>query len=147
MMCSAIHSVRKCRVRHSIEFCSRATLWELWNAFFTAVVTSSTSRALHLALLDALHVQAPTQPKNIPAGSDGERQLRSFTQADRKLHWPALPRFSAQWRDVHDILEAWRDWDGAYASGAGDNSAASTLSSSGDKYYLGRAAESHQRER
>ena len=48
------------------------------------------------------------------------------------LHWPALPRFSAQWRDVHDILEAWRDWDGVRASGAG----ASTLSSSGGEYYL-----------
>jgi hypothetical protein len=113
-------------------------LWELWDAFFTAVATSltSNSHAPHLTLLDALRAQPPTQPINVPAGSDAERQLRSYTKADGKLHWPALPRFSAQWRDVHDILEAWRDWDGVRASGVGDNPTASTLSSSGDKYYL-----------
>jgi len=111
-------------------------LWELWDAFFKAVVTSSTSHAPHLALLDALRAQPPTQPNNVRAGSDAEHQLRSYTQADGKLHWSELPRFSAQWRDVHDILEGWRDWDGVRASSAGDNSSASTLSSSGDVYYL-----------
>lgn len=55
--------------------------------------------------------------------------LRSYTNADGKLHWQSLPRFSAQWRDVHDILEAWRDWDGVRLSGG-------SLSGSGDKYYL-----------
>ncbi|KAF2177740.1 hypothetical protein K469DRAFT_719484 [Zopfia rhizophila CBS 207.26] len=104
-------------------------LWELWDVFFTAVATSSTSHTPHLALLDALRAQPPTEPNNVCAGSDAERRLRSYTQADGKLHWSALPRFSAQWRDVHDILEAWRDWDGVRASGE-------TLSSSADKYYL-----------
>ena len=111
-------------------------LWELWDPFFTAVATCSTSHAPHLALLEALRMQPPMQRNNIPAGSDGQRQLNSHTQTEGKLHWPALPRFSAQWRDVHDILEAWRDWDGVRTSGAGEDSTANALSSSGYEYYL-----------
>jgi hypothetical protein len=113
-------------------------LWELWDAFFTAVATSAIthSHTPHIALLDAIRAQPPTRPNNVLAGSDAERQLRSYTQADGKLYWPALPRFGAQWRDVHDILEAWRDWDGVRASGVGGGSAASTPTTSGDKYYL-----------
>ncbi|KAF7131350.1 hypothetical protein CNMCM5793_004464 [Aspergillus hiratsukae] len=103
-------------------------LWVLWDAFFTAVATSTTHPP-HLALLDALRAQPPTQPTNVRAGSDAQRQLRSYTGADGKLHWAALPRFSAQWRDVHDILEAWRDWDGVREDG-------STLSSSGSEFFL-----------
>ncbi|GIK02217.1 hypothetical protein Aspvir_006266 [Aspergillus viridinutans] len=86
-------------------------LWQLWDAFFTAVATSTTHTP-HLALLDALRTQPPTQPTNVRAGSDAQRSLRSYTSPDGKLNWGTLPRFSAQWRDVHDILEAWRDWDG-----------------------------------
>lgn len=105
-------------------------LWELWDAFFTAVATCTTSHAPHLVLLDTLREQPPTQPKNVLF-------LGSYTQADEKLHWSALPRFRAQWRDVHDVLEAWRDWDGVRVSGAGDTSTTtSTLSSRGDEYYL-----------
>jgi len=111
-------------------------LWTLWDAFFTAVVTSSTSHDPHLALLDALRAQPPTQPNNVPSRSDAERRLRSYTGADGKLQWQTLPRFGAQWRDVHDILEAWRDWDGVRESSAKDNSTASTLINSGDKYFL-----------
>jgi len=111
-------------------------LWELWDAFFKAVVNLASSHAPYLALLDALRAQPPTQPSNVRAGSDAERQLRSYSQADGKLHWSALPRFGAQWRDVHDILEAWRDWDGVRASSVRNNSSASTLSSSGDVYYI-----------
>lgn len=103
-------------------------LWELWDAFFTAVATSSTSHDPHLALLDALHAHPPTQ-LTVRVGSN----VRSYTEADGKLHWQTLPRFSAQWRDVHDILEAWRAWDGVRDSGA-DNS--STLSIRGDEYFL-----------
>ncbi|KAJ5121451.1 uncharacterized protein N7515_009412 [Penicillium bovifimosum] len=111
-------------------------LWMLWDAFFTAVVTSSTSHDPRLALLDALRVQLPTQPNNVPSRSDAERRLRSYTGADGKLQWQTLPRFGAQWRDVHDILEAWRDWDGVRESSAKDNSTAITLINSGDKYFL-----------
>jgi hypothetical protein len=103
-------------------------LWELWDAFFTAVATSTTHTA-HLALLSALRARPPTQPTNVRAGSDAQRQLRSYTSADGKLHWASLPRFSAQWRDVHDILEAWRDWDGVCQDG-------SALSSSGAEFFL-----------
>ncbi|CAI7677224.1 unnamed protein product [Penicillium discolor] len=88
-------------------------LWELWDAFFIAVVTSSTSHDPHLALLDALHAHPPTQ-LNVRARSN----TSSYIEADGRLHWKKLPRFSAQWRDVHDILEAWRDWDGVRDSGA-----------------------------
>ncbi|GAB1317144.1 hypothetical protein MFIFM68171_07354 [Madurella fahalii] len=88
-------------------------LWELWDAFFIAVATapSSQSHAPHLALLDALRAQQPTRPHNVPPASEAERALRSYTQPDGTLRWAELPRFSAQWRDVHDILEVWRDWD------------------------------------
>ncbi|KAF4768670.1 hypothetical protein N7455_012346 [Penicillium solitum] len=105
-------------------------LWELWDAFFTAVVTSSTSHDPHLALLDALHAHPPTQ-LNVRARSN----TSSYIEADGRLHWQKLPRFSAQWRDVHDILEAWRDWDGVRDSGA-DNYTISTLGSSGGEYFL-----------
>ncbi|KAJ5823434.1 hypothetical protein N7447_005774 [Penicillium robsamsonii] len=105
-------------------------LWELWDAFFTAVVTSRTSHDSHLALLGALHAQPPTQLKGRARSS-----LGSYIETDGKLHWQTLPRFSAQWQDVHDILEAWRDWDGV-RSGAGDNSTISALSNSGDEYFL-----------
>ncbi|KAJ5504107.1 hypothetical protein N7463_006981 [Penicillium fimorum] len=77
-------------------------LWEFWDAFFTAVATSPTSHDSLLALLDALHAQPPTELKLRASSS-----LGSYIKADGKL-----PLFSAQWCDVHDILEAWRDWDG-----------------------------------
>jgi hypothetical protein len=37
---------------------------------------------------------------------------------------------------VHDILEAWRDWDGVRDSGSEDSSTATILSSSGAEYFL-----------
>lgn len=105
------------------------TLWELWDAFFTAVATS-TSHLPHLVLLDTLRAQQPTQPNNVRAGSDAQQRLRSYIEDDGMLHWEALPRFSAQWRDVHDILEGWRDWDGVR------NSHSSAASSSGAEYFF-----------
>lgn len=110
-------------------------LWQLWDAFFTAVI-SATSHAPHLALLDAMRAQPPTQPSNIPAGSDAKLRLRSYINSDGVLDWSSLPRFNAQWRDVHDVLEAWRDWDGVRTSGVGEDSTTSALSSSGDQYFL-----------
>lgn len=84
----------------------------------------------HLALLATLRAHPPTQPK-----LRARCNVSSSIEADRKPHWQKLPQFSAQWRDVHDILEAWRDWDGVRDSGA-DNSTISTLSSSGGEYFL-----------
>lgn len=111
-------------------------LWQLWDAFFTSITACSTSHNPHLALLDAIRLQPATQPNNVSLRSNARRQLHSYTQADGKLHWQTLPRFSAQWRDVHDILEAWRDWDGVRAPGAGNNFIGSKLSSSGAELYL-----------
>lgn len=111
-------------------------LWMLWDAFFRAVATSSAPHDTHLALLDALRAQPPTQPKNVPSRSAAERRLRSYTAADGRLHWRALPRFSTQWRDVHDILEAWRDWDGVRESNATEISTAGSLIGSVDMYFL-----------
>ncbi|KAF7157476.1 hypothetical protein CNMCM5623_001737 [Aspergillus felis] len=107
-------------------------LWQLWDAFFTAVATSTTHNP-HLALLDALRAHPPTQPTNVRAGSDAQRNLRSYTSPDGKLNWESLPRFSAQWRDVHDILEAWRDWDGVRDS---TSPATTTTVISGAEYFL-----------
>ncbi|KAI1402539.1 hypothetical protein F4819DRAFT_485500 [Hypoxylon fuscum] len=74
-------------------------LWELWDAFFVTVASSVTSHGPLLALLDALYAHPPTRPNNVPAGSDEERQLCGYIQAEGKLHWAVLPRFSEQWRD------------------------------------------------
>ncbi|GIC94181.1 DUF3632 domain-containing protein [Aspergillus udagawae] len=109
------------------------SLWQLWDAFFTAVATSTTHTP-HLALLDALRAQPPTQPTNVRAGSDAQRNLRSYISADGNLHWETLPRFSAQWRDVHDILEAWRDWDGVRDSSSPATTPTTVIS--GAEYFL-----------
>ncbi|KAJ5505577.1 hypothetical protein N7453_004534 [Penicillium expansum] len=77
---------------------------QLCDYLFRPVATSSTSNEPHLALLGALHAHPPTQ-LNVRVGSNA----RSYTGADGKLYCQTLPRFSAQWCDVHDILEAWRE--------------------------------------
>ena len=95
-------------------------LWSFWDAFFVSIATSTTPAATtsdpfapHFALLNALRAHPPTKPTNVAAASDDESQLRNYTdKADGKLHWSSLPAFDWQWRDVHDILEARRDWDG-----------------------------------
>lgn len=111
------------------------SLWMLWDAYFTSVV-SSTSHELHIALLDALRARPPTQSDNLSSNSDAQRRLRSYTGADDQINWQDLPRFHSQWRDVHDILEAWRDWDGVREPTADDSSTASTLDNSGETYFL-----------
>lgn len=103
-------------------------LWELWDAFFIAVAASP-SHAPHLALLKAIRAQSPTQPTGIPPRSEAARLLRSYTGPGGKLCWSTLPRFDAQWRDTHDILQQWRDWDGVRPSGE-------RTALSGAEYYL-----------
>ncbi|PKX89634.1 DUF3632 domain-containing protein [Aspergillus novofumigatus IBT 16806] len=117
------------------------SLWQLWDAFFTAVATSTTTHAPHLALLHVLRAQPPTQPTHVRAGSNAQRNLRSYLGPDGKLNWAALPRFSAQWRDVHDILQAWRDWDGVRGSTSSTTTTTTTTavrssSSGGAEYFL-----------
>jgi Protein of unknown function (DUF3632) len=93
-------------------------LWQLWDAFFTAAAAPSAPPSHHhqslLALLDALRSQPPTYLAP-PPDAAAARALRSYADADGRLDWAALPRFGAQWRDVHDVLQAWRDWDGVRA--------------------------------
>ncbi|KAJ5104773.1 hypothetical protein NUU61_002120 [Penicillium alfredii] len=107
-------------------------LWKLWDAFFTAVVNADSYQTL-LALLDTLRAQPPTQPNKVRVGSNA---LGSYISAEGKLHWETLPRFSAQWHDVHDILEARRDWDGVRDAAPGDHTTATKLSSRVAEYYL-----------
>jgi hypothetical protein len=111
-------------------------LWELWDAFFNAVVYSTIPHDPYLVLLDAIRAQPPSHPDNIPEESDAKLRLRSHTQQDGRLHWSELPLFSAQWRDVHDILQQWRDWDGIRDARGGDESTASRLSYSGSDLYF-----------
>ncbi|KAH6649434.1 hypothetical protein F5144DRAFT_634895 [Chaetomium tenue] len=96
--------------------------WSLWDAFFVAITTSPplppTAQgepfASPLSLLDALRAHPPTTPPNVAAGSDAELKLRTtyLDKTSNTIPWSNLPGFAAQWRDMHDILEAWRDWDG-----------------------------------
>ncbi|KAI8933251.1 hypothetical protein NX059_009882 [Plenodomus lindquistii] len=113
------------------------TLWELWEAFFTAVVTSNSDHGRLLALLDALRTQSPIQRKNVRPDSGEELCLSSHTKADGKLHWSELPGFGAQWVDTNGGLEEWRDWDGVRVSKQGEETVVtSTLSNSATEYYL-----------
>lgn len=110
-------------------------LWELWDAFLTVVVTS-TPHEPHLYFLSALRAQPPMQLTKVRAGSTKELPLRDFIKADGKLHWQVLPYFAAQWHDVHDILEAGRDWDGVREPNAQNNLTFSGLSNSPGEYFL-----------
>jgi hypothetical protein len=111
-------------------------LWRLWEAFFLGAIASESPYVPQLALLDALRAQSPTKPTNVRAGSLQENQLNGYTESDGQLHWLKLPRFSNQWRDVYDALEAYRDWDSVHASGPSDDPAADGLGISGGEYFL-----------
>lgn len=111
-------------------------LWRLWDAFFTSAIASNSSYAPYFALLDVLRAQLPTQPRNVVAGSEEEIYLRNYTQSDGQLHWSELPGFGSKWRDVHDILEAYRNWDSVHTSGPSDDSTANGLGISDGERYL-----------
>ncbi|KAK0742589.1 hypothetical protein B0T18DRAFT_328391 [Schizothecium vesticola] len=81
-------------------------LWNLWDAFFTLVVHSST-QAQHLAFIRDVRVHPPTKPRSKGA----PRHLGGSLGADGQLHWSDLPGFGTQWNDAHGVLEARRDWD------------------------------------
>jgi Protein of unknown function (DUF3632) len=105
-------------------------LWQLWDVFFAAAAAAPSAPPSHhhqslLALLDALRSQPPTYFGPL-LDAAAARALRSYTDADDRLDWAALPRFGAQWRDVHDILQVWRDWDGVRA---GDGNAQNDIPS------------------
>ncbi|KAH9882559.1 hypothetical protein J1614_000795 [Plenodomus biglobosus] len=109
------------------------TLWQVWDAFFKAVVDSSSNHIQLLALLDALRKQ---RSLSFSPGSTAARSLRSHTEADGKLHWAMLPGFGTQWYDTNSILEEWRDWDGVRVPTGDKLSVTSTLSSSATDFYL-----------
>ncbi|KAF2148071.1 hypothetical protein K461DRAFT_316479 [Myriangium duriaei CBS 260.36] len=75
-------------------------LWQLWDAFFREVVTCTWSYAPHLALIEAISKRTATKPTR-----------PRYREGDDTLHWSTLPGFSAQWRDVHDILQVRRNAD------------------------------------
>lgn len=111
-------------------------LYQLWDAFFRAAIASVRTYAPHLALLDALRERPLTQPTSVVAKSNEATQLIQYTKADGKLHWSELPGFGWQWRDVHDVLEAHRDWDSTYAFGPRKESSANGAGLTGGEYYL-----------
>lgn len=80
-------------------------LWNLWDAFFTMVVHSSTL-AQHLAFIGDVRAHPPTKPKSRGA----PRHLGASLGTDGQLHWSDLPGFGSQWSDAHGVLEARRDW-------------------------------------
>lgn len=91
-------------------------LWQLWDAFFSAAAAAAATPPSHhhqclIDLLNALRSQPPTSFDPAPEAA-AARALGNYADAHGQLDWATLPRFSAQWRDVHDILQAWRDWDG-----------------------------------
>jgi hypothetical protein len=108
-------------------------LWRLWDAFFISVATSPSLHSRHRALLEAIQAQPATTPTAVEAGLDDSRQQIRGTKEDGKLHWQELPNFNAQWRDVHDVLEAWRDWDGIRDSDKGEGG---TLETSPSDCYV-----------
>ncbi|THY31799.1 hypothetical protein D6D01_02790 [Aureobasidium pullulans] len=91
---------------------------ELWDAFFTTVVTHPNSLSALLIFLGHLKTQSPATPANVRLGSNIGSYLRSHLQRDGRIYWSLLPGYHSQWRETYDILEAWRDWDGVRASGA-----------------------------
>ncbi|KAK2589636.1 hypothetical protein QQS21_012686 [Conoideocrella luteorostrata] len=108
-------------------------LWMFWDAFFISVATFSSSHITHQALLEAIQAQQATTPINPGTKSDGGRRHSRGVGDDGKFHWQELPNFGRQWRDVHDTLEAWRDWDGIWDSDKGN---ISSLKNSPGGYYL-----------
>ncbi|KAH8711962.1 hypothetical protein GQ44DRAFT_714184 [Phaeosphaeriaceae sp. PMI808] len=112
-----------------------SVLYQLWDAFFRAAIASESSYVPHLALLDALRAHPPTQPITVAMSTEAT-QLAQYTKADGQLHWSELPGFGWQWRDVHDVLEAHRDWDSAYASGPKEGAPTNGPALTGGEYYL-----------
>jgi hypothetical protein len=90
-------------------------LYELWDAFFTTIVTYPESHSALLVVLNALAAHPPT---HIRLSYTAKTRLGTYLQPDGKLCWSLLPRYHDLWRDTHDILESSRDWDGVSASDA-----------------------------
>lgn len=103
-------------------------IWELWDAFFNNVVSCPPPYDSHLAILDAVRAQPPIEPKVL--------RLCSYTEDDGRLHWSELPGFVMYWRDMHDILQGWRNWNGVRDPDPGKGISGSQMSITGDQLYL-----------
>jgi hypothetical protein len=88
-------------------------LYELWDAFFTSVVTYPESHFTLLVIINTLTAQTPT---HVRLSYTAKTRLSAYLQPDGKLCWSLLPLYHDLWRDTHDILEASRDWDGVCSS-------------------------------
>ncbi|CAN9270682.1 unnamed protein product [Alternaria alternata] len=87
-----------------------SALWELWTAFFEALISSSSPK-LSIALFNAIRSHPPTLPTNksktrINVGKSN----RGYTEPDGKLHWSKLPHYGSCWYDTYATLHQWRDW-------------------------------------
>ncbi|KAH6878458.1 hypothetical protein BKA58DRAFT_466138 [Alternaria rosae] len=102
--------------------------WELWDAFFNAVVFCPPPYDSHLALLDAIRAQPPTKPRVL--------RLCRDTEDDGRLHWSKLPGFDMYRWDTHDTLHEQRNWDGIRDPGIEGDPVGSKMSISGDQLYL-----------
>jgi hypothetical protein len=113
-----------------------SALWELWTAFFEAVISSSSPDA-HFALLDSIRAQPPTLPNNLSKTTrDVKEALRSHTEADGKLHWSELPRFGREWRHTYELLHQWRDWTSIQDAGFQSGTPNFRSSSTGGQLWL-----------
>lgn len=132
--------IAKDTAAHIVETVSASSdpsnaLWQLWDAFFDAVV-SSTDYTAPLALLRAIQEHTPTRPTSV-GSREAKQSLRIYTDStDGSLDWSSFPRFSAIWRDVHDILESRRDWDGVREAGEEGHHTASSLPMTGTECFV-----------
>jgi hypothetical protein len=99
-------------------------LWELWEAFFSAVSRGRSQHESLISLLEAIRAVPTTEPSNT---SSSAGPLTSDTQptTDNPPSWETLPGFGWEWRDTHDALMAWRLGDMGFDP-----------HSDGDKYFI-----------
>ncbi|KAI4912259.1 uncharacterized protein J4E92_010110 [Alternaria infectoria] len=122
------HSVEKIIDAIAASYDADQAVWELWDAIFNNVVFCPPPYNSHLTLLDAIRAQPPTKPKVL--------RLCRDTEEDGQIHWSKLPGFEWYWRDAHDILQGWRNWDGVRDPDPEKGISESQLSVPGDQLYL-----------
>ena len=122
------HSVEKIIDGVAASYDADQAVWELWDTFFNAVVFCPPPYDSHLALLDVIRARPPTKPRVL--------RLCRDTEQDGRLYWSTLPSFVWYWRDTHDTLQQWRNWDGIRDPDPEKGISGSQLSVPGDQLYL-----------
>lgn len=107
-------------------------IWRLWDSFFISVATTPHSSVQHIALLEAIKAQPQRLAIKGFRDTASSQQNARCDENEVALRWQTLPKFGDQWRDVHDVLEAWRDWNGTRVGSSGSDS----QSGSPGDYYL-----------